>query len=197
MEPVFMVLAQSAATAACLAIDDRVPVQQLSYAKLKTRLEADKQILHWTGPTRKLEYVRRGQLKGIVVDDTQAALTGAWSTSQSLPRFVEEHYLHDSDGDKGKKSARFALPIRQTGRYELRISYAASGNRASNVPVTIEHAGGATTVRVNQRKPPVIDRLFVSLGTYTFATDRAAVTISNEGTDGHVIVDAVQLVPIK
>ena len=30
MEPVFMILGQSAATAACLAIDDQVPVQKLS-----------------------------------------------------------------------------------------------------------------------------------------------------------------------
>ena len=45
MEPVFMILGQSAATAACLAIDDGVPVQQVTYAKLRERLLADKQVL--------------------------------------------------------------------------------------------------------------------------------------------------------
>lgn len=49
MEPVFMVLGQSAATAAALAIDDRVPVQSVSYAKLGARLAADHQVLANTG----------------------------------------------------------------------------------------------------------------------------------------------------
>src|ERR1700704_535483 len=35
MEPVFMVLGQSAATAAALAIDDKLDVQQVDYAKLR------------------------------------------------------------------------------------------------------------------------------------------------------------------
>ena len=47
MEPVFMVTSQSAATAACQAIDDGKPVQEVDYAKLKTRLLADKQVLVW------------------------------------------------------------------------------------------------------------------------------------------------------
>ena len=45
MEPVFMVLGQSAATAACQAIDEGVKVQTIDYAKLRRRLLADKQVL--------------------------------------------------------------------------------------------------------------------------------------------------------
>jgi hypothetical protein len=45
MEPVFMILGQSAGTAACIAIDDNVSVQDLVYDKLKERLLADKQQL--------------------------------------------------------------------------------------------------------------------------------------------------------
>src|SRR5204863_1919982 len=45
MEPVFMVTSQSAATAACLAIDTNVPVQKVDYAKLRERLLADGQVL--------------------------------------------------------------------------------------------------------------------------------------------------------
>ena len=47
MEPVFMTLGQSAASAACLAIDDNVSVQQLDYQKLRKRLLSDGQILKW------------------------------------------------------------------------------------------------------------------------------------------------------
>jgi hypothetical protein len=45
MEPVFMILGQSAATAACMAIDDKVPVQSVNYSRLQARLTADKQDL--------------------------------------------------------------------------------------------------------------------------------------------------------
>ena len=45
MEPVFMILSQSAATAACLAIDDGVAVQAVNISKLQARLTADGQML--------------------------------------------------------------------------------------------------------------------------------------------------------
>jgi hypothetical protein len=45
MEPVFMILSQSAATAACFAIDDGTSVQQVPYDKLSARLLADGQKL--------------------------------------------------------------------------------------------------------------------------------------------------------
>src|SRR5207253_895672 len=47
MEPVFMVLGQSAATAAALAIDANVSVQRVDYNALRARLLADKQVLEW------------------------------------------------------------------------------------------------------------------------------------------------------
>jgi hypothetical protein len=45
MEPVFLILGQSAGTAAALALDDKVDVQALSYDKLRKRLLADGQVL--------------------------------------------------------------------------------------------------------------------------------------------------------
>ncbi|MFK7851052.1 MAG: FAD-dependent oxidoreductase [Akkermansiaceae bacterium] len=45
MEPVFMALSQSAAIAAGLAIDNKLSVQDVSYAELRERLEAAKQIV--------------------------------------------------------------------------------------------------------------------------------------------------------
>jgi hypothetical protein len=45
MEPVFMILGQSVATAAALAIDDKMPVQDVEYHKLASRLKQDGQVL--------------------------------------------------------------------------------------------------------------------------------------------------------
>jgi hypothetical protein len=47
MEPVFMILAQSAATAASLALDGNGVVQDVPYARLREKLLADGQILDW------------------------------------------------------------------------------------------------------------------------------------------------------
>ncbi len=46
MEPVFMILGQSAATAACLAIDNQTAVQDVVYDTLREQLMADGQILN-------------------------------------------------------------------------------------------------------------------------------------------------------
>jgi hypothetical protein len=53
MEPVFMVLAQSAATIAAEALDEKVTVQKVDYSKLKEKLLADKQVLAWVKPAGK------------------------------------------------------------------------------------------------------------------------------------------------
>ena len=52
-------------------------------------------------------------------------------------------------------------------------------------------------MRVDQRKKPPVEGLFRSVGKYRFTAGKAAtVTISNKGTVGHVIVDAVRFVPV-
>ncbi len=50
MEPVFMVLGQSAATAAVLALDGKTTLHDLPYGKLRERLVADQQVLEWLVP---------------------------------------------------------------------------------------------------------------------------------------------------
>jgi hypothetical protein len=45
MEPVFMILGQSAATVAVLAIDANIAVQEVPYATLRERLLKDGQVL--------------------------------------------------------------------------------------------------------------------------------------------------------
>jgi hypothetical protein len=49
MEPVFMILGQSAATAAALAIDGRLAAQDVPYDALRARLLADGQVLEYSG----------------------------------------------------------------------------------------------------------------------------------------------------
>jgi hypothetical protein len=51
MEPVFMMLGQSAATAAMIALEERCDVQDVPYSGLRERLLRDEQVLEATGET--------------------------------------------------------------------------------------------------------------------------------------------------
>jgi hypothetical protein len=52
MEPVFMILGQSAATAAAIAIDNDIAVQAVLYSDLQSRLLSDGQVLNVAGTLR-------------------------------------------------------------------------------------------------------------------------------------------------
>ena len=107
---------------------------------------------------------------------------------------VDGASIHDANADKGRLRVIYKLAIPKTDRYEVRLSYAAAPNRASNVPVTIQHADGTAAIAVNQKKTPPIDALFLSLGEFSFKADQPAIiTITNDGTNGIVGADAVQV----
>lgn len=195
MEPVFMVLGQSAGTAACLAIDGNVAVQKVDYAKLRERLLKDKQVLDL--PRKKsLGGIDPKTLRGIVVDDEQAERKGFEAKSTSVGPFVGVGYRHDGGTKDGKQSATFTPDLPKAGKYEVRLSYSPNPNRATNVPVVIHHAGGTSTVKVDQRKRPTISELLVSLGTFEFEKGmNGKVVVANQGVDGYVIIDAVVWLP--
>lgn len=189
MEPVFMILGQSAATAACLSINDSIAVQDLPYETLRARLIADRQVLEledvYKNSSRKMD--------GYVLDDRRAEFTGRWKTSAANLGFVDSGYQHNDNQSRTDVTAVYEVEVKP-GSYEVRLSYPPNKNRASNVPVTVTHAGGTTLRLVDQRKAPQGDGLFHSLGTFTFEK-RARVVIGSDGVDGYVIADAVQFLP--
>ena len=200
MEPVFMVMGQSAATAAGLAIERGTTVQAVDYGALKERLLAAGQVLDFipAAATGGAHGVDKAKLPGVVVDDTAAALKGFEATGHTSPRYVGDGYRHDGNAEKGMMTARYVPALPAAGSYRVAISYSINGNRATNVPVTIRHANGEAKVLVNQKLKPAIDGLFHVVGTFEFSAGQAGwVEIGNAGTDGHVIVDAVQWLPAK
>jgi len=196
MEPVLMITGQSAATAACLAIDDKCAMQSLDYQKLRTRLLADGQIL--VTPADFVLHKPTVKLSGIVVDDDAAQYTGVWQTSNIVPPLVGSSYHHDDNAGKGEKTARFTPNIPETGNYEVRVVYLVNRNRATNVPITITGADGAKTATLNEQEPGVVNGVPRAVGLFRFEKGKqGSVLVSNEGTDGYVVVDAVQFVPEK
>lgn len=142
-------------------------------------------------------HISVSDLPGIVIDNSQAMLVGHWNSSQHTHPIVGQDYLHDGNDQKGKKSATYEPSFIPPGEYEVRLSYQHGGNRASNVMVKVFSADGEHEIMVNQRVKPPDDGLWFSLGTYRFEADgQAIVLIGNTNTDGHVIADAVQFLPL-
>jgi hypothetical protein len=199
MEPVFMVMGQSAATAASQAIDEGSDVQAIAYEKLKRRLLEDGQVLDFESPPLPVNVsITKEKLAGIVVDDLEAERIGFTSVGHSIPPFVDSGYSHDGDTSKGSQSARFTPDLPQPGLYRVAMTYTAANNRAEKVPVKIHSADGEKTVIVNQRRKPPEESNLLPLGTFRFfAGKQGYVEVSNEGTDGHVIIDAIQWIAVQ
>ena len=195
MEPVFMILGQSAAAAAAIAIDEGIAVQEVSYETLRRRLLEDGQVLTYDSPVH--TGVAPDDLEGVVLDDADAEFTGSWQASTASNKFVGVGYRHDGKTSDGNAIARFSATLPKTGRYQVRFGYTPNSNRASNVAVEVQHAGGSQTFTVNERLLPPEDGLFLPLGVFEFqAGAPAVVTVSNRDSNGYVVVDAVQWVPV-
>ena len=135
-------------------------------------------------------------LPGVVLDDAIAKKVGPWVASTYSKPFINDGYLHDGDTNKGDCSLVFRTSLDQ-GQYEVRLAYAGSGNRAANVPVSITHGSGTTVVRVDQSRPAEIDGRWQTLGRFAFDGEAdAVITISNAGTSGYVLADALHFLPI-
>ena len=192
MEPVFMVLGQSAAAAACLSLDAATTVQGVSYEKLQARLLKSGQVLDLA---RKGAGIEPKSLSGLVQDDAAAKQVGEWAEGTATKGYVGKNYLHDNDQGKGQKQVTFSIPVTKSGSYTVEVAYTALANRATNVPVTVITSEGEKRTKLNQKKPTTHEG-FSPIGKFKFSQGSPAViTISNEGTDGHVIVDAVRLLP--
>ncbi|MFO0977257.1 MAG: FAD-dependent oxidoreductase [Planctomycetaceae bacterium] len=196
MEPVFMILGQSAATACVLAMKGNVDLQDVSYAELREQMLKDKQVLDLPPQASVKPLIAKEKLPGIVLDNSDAKLTGVWSHSSSTGKYVGIDYLHDGDAEKGTRQALFSASVKEAGIYSIRMSYSANPNRASNVMVRAKSSGADISKEVNQQKTPPIDGLFVEIGSMTLkAMDKVEVSIDTAGTNGHVIIDAIQLLP--
>jgi len=135
-------------------------------------------------------------LPGLVLDDSQAKLTGQWTEGSGLPDYVGKGYRYRNGKDEG--TARYEFKIEKAGVYEVRLNYGEHENRASNAPVSVESAEGTKELTVNQRVKAPLAKGFISLGKFRFEPGKpAAVVIGTGSADGAVHADAVQLLPVE
>ncbi|MBO9592684.1 MAG: FAD-dependent oxidoreductase [Niabella sp.] len=121
MEPVFMVLAQSAAVAAALAIQTNKPVQQIDVTVLQEQLKKDP-LLDGTPPD-------------IIVDDTDTRLvqfSGDWK-QHSQRSYGPSMMLTTSQA----ATATFRLPVTATGSYDIYMYLPRVDNAAKEIKITV------------------------------------------------------------
>lgn len=89
---------------------------------------------------------------------------------------------------KTDAAVTFTLPVQAAGRYAVRLNFPAHTNRASNVCVVVEHAGGTAIEQIDQRS----FGFGLLLGFYDFVPDKPArVTISTTQADGRVAIEGI------
>ena len=90
-----MILAQSAATAAVISLEDNLSVQDISYEKLSSQLLKDGQVLELIKDNRVAFGVGidPDDFNGVVVDGNQIIFEGEWVESTSLRPLLGFHII--------------------------------------------------------------------------------------------------------
>jgi hypothetical protein len=131
-------------------------------------------------------------LPGIVLDDSNAKLTGNWTEGTGLSPFVANGYRYAAGKETAEARYEFAIP--EAGKYEVRLAWVGHENRSTRTQCTLEREGQKPLkLRLNQQKDSEDPHAFHSLGQFQFAAGKAAVVLSTEGADGFVHADAVQV----
>jgi FAD dependent oxidoreductase len=146
-------------------------------------------------PTRVLPGIDPAQLPGIVVDDEAAVLSGRWETTGGLTGFVAEGYRYSSDA---KATARFPFTVKNSGEYEVRVSWQSHANRAKAAPVQVLGSDHPFATALDQTQAPKGDHGFHSIGRFRFeAGKESAVLFQSEGARGVVHIDAIQILEVR
>ena len=133
-------------------------------------------------------------MQGLVQDDAQAVVTGAWESSTNVKPYAGAGYRISQDPEA---TAIFTIPVQTAGRYEVRAIWQAYENRATSAPVTVESAAGLTELRLDQTAASKFSDGSHMLGIFDFKADSPArVTFRNVAEAGKINIDAVQLVPV-
>lgn len=185
MEPVFMVLGQSAATAASMAIDAKQSVQEVDIVKLKATLRQRPLAINTTAE--------------ILVDNDdkeQVTVTGNWKKI-NRGAYGPSAYVSEK-GATG--TIRFTPQVVSGGTYRIYSYVPKQGDMTAHTSIKVSPDGkavkpvdfAASAVKVEGQTSGE----WVDLGTVKLAKGKKGyVEITTEGADGVVLADAVLFIP--
>ena len=116
-------------------------------------------------------------------------ITGDWIASLGVAGYYMEDYIYTPAGT-GKKSVRWLYNLPKSGTYIVNAWWSASSARTPSAPYVISHAGGETTVRVDQRYN---GGKWNRLGSFNFNSGKNSVLLTDQADPGNVVADAVKI----
>ncbi|MHA4846004.1 FAD-dependent oxidoreductase [Flavitalea antarctica] len=188
MEPVFMVLGQSAAFAAVQAIDARSSVQKVDIKKLQSALRSNP--------------LADGSTPEIVIDNDDKSLvelSGNWSIKKNVG--FGPSTLIAEKGAVGS-SVKFNPVISKDGSYEVYAYFLPKyQDLAKTITVVVYDGAKETEIPVKLSELVALGQTsgeWIHLGRYKLSkTKKPFIKITTKGADGVVLADAVLLKPIK
>ena len=186
MEPVFMVLAQSSAAAACMAIDKHETVQQVDVLQLQELLKANP--------------LMDGSTPEVLADNDDTdfvTITGKW-VKKSRGGYGTSWLLAAPSGIP--QQVTFRPNLTATGSYGL-FAYMPMVDSATKQTHFIIN-NGLTSKDLFISPPTKVEGQtsgeWLSLGNYTLQKGTStSVTITTKDADGYVAADAILFVPVK
>ncbi|HET9746384.1 MAG TPA: FAD-dependent oxidoreductase, partial [Chitinophagaceae bacterium] len=193
MEPVFMALAQSAAVAACMAIDNKQPVQQVDVKKIQEFLKSNP-LMDKSTPE-------------ILVDNEDKEcvnVEGTWQRKTSEPEhgYVGNYGPSMLIGDHvSEKQVKFVPVIKESGKYRLYAYVPKVPGGAGQTHYIVYDGKNSKEIFINSSSIRVEGQTsgeWTSLGIFSLPKGtQSFVAVTNKGANGTIIADAVLFVPLK
>jgi hypothetical protein len=188
MEPVFMVLGQSTALAAAMAIDAKTSVQKVNIAKLQQELKANP--------------LADSSTPEILVDnDSQkmTTITGPWRVeTKSKGGYGPSYLVYEGQGGE-TATVRFTPDIVKAGKYRIYAYFPRLAKSASELGITVSDGKSSKSIPIKTADIVVVGQTsgeWVALGDYELPKGQASsVEIAAKQVDGPVVADAVLFVP--
>ena len=188
MEPVFMMLGQSAAVAACMAIDSKCDVQQVDVKKIQAELKNNP--------------LADGSTPEILVDNddtTAVTLKGNWQRKANYEGCYGPSLLVDSAQNKTADYARFSPAIKKSGNYNVYVYTVKAAGASSQLNIEVNDGAKQFEIPLDLNKITVKGQTegeWVPIGKYYFAAAKNGyVSISGKNTGGNLLADAVLFIP--
>ena len=195
MEPVFMVLAQSAAIAACMAIDQKQTVHEVDIKKLQAHLTKDP--------------LMDGTIPDILVDNddmSAVVIDGKWKrlTSEMELGYIGNYgpsLLMADTGNVRENNVIFMPLVPVAGNYRIYSYFVKTAKSSGKTNIRVNDGRTTKAIIINKADIAIEGQTsgeWVYLGNFLLSKGQnSSVIITDKGADGTIVADAILLVHEK
>jgi len=195
MEPVFMVLAQSAAIAACMAIDQKQTIHEVNVKNLQALLKKDPLL--------------DGSIPDVLVDNDDSSaviIKGKWNrlTSEMELGYIGNYgpsLLMADTVNVSEHEVTFIPPVPVTGNYKVYSYFVKTPGTSNKTKIRVNDGRTTKMITVNKADIPIEGQTsgeWVYLGNFLLPEGKKSfIAITSRDADGTIVADAVLLVHVK